>query len=475
MKMAIDKNIIENIKSSIIVVLMISTILLLYFFWGKLSLEDIKLPTSQNNYEIMDVKDLLVPSQIIISLGEDSYKLAEISKWDEMAQALDEFMQSDPLLVEEITKEQYNKVMNDSSIRAKFDYQMSLNEFCAASEIKTSPSYDGIETMSEIGYGRISEESLLIYDSKKTKYFRIIFSNSANLLGSLLDSQLEEDSPVYFTLGKYLGGNVSNETIIPITFQTNLNKFDYNREIYSKKNDDVSTLAQSYFGKNFDFIRKIEEGNGTVIYMYGYGQKVLIVNTNGIVEYKEESIGINNEVGYLDSLKTALNFILTHGGFEGSTGSKYKPFLKNVEISMDGNGKYTFTFGLEVNGNRVYYQDMDPIKIEITKNQVTYFKRDLSEYNVEQVETNIDQYKEAYSAINMLAENYKYFVNEMGMIGTFEEIANRIISLKYGYAVVRKNDQIQGTARPAWIVGFDGMEAYFDLYSIEPLGFKMTK
>jgi len=475
MKIAIDKNIIENIKSVLIVVLMISTMLLLYFFWGDLSLEDFKLTNSQDNQETMDVKDLIVPSQIIIALGEDSYKLASIDNWSEMVQGLDEFMQSDTLLVEEITKEQYEKVMKSSSIRAKFDYQISLSEFCSAYGIKTSPSFNNIGTISEIGYGTISKESLLIYDSKKMKYYRIIVTNSANRLGRLLTSQMEKESPLYFTIGKYLGGNVNNKTFIPITLQTNLHNFDYNREIYSKKNDTISTLAQSYFGKNFDFIRKIEEGNGTVIYMYGYGQKVLIVNTNGVIEYKEESAGVGSEVGYLESLKTGLDFILRHGGFEGSNGSKYKPFLKNVEINLNGNGGYRFTFGLEVNGNRIYYQDRDPIIVEITKNQVTYFNRDLTEYNVAQVEAMNNEYKDAYSAINMLAKNYKYFINEMGMTGTFEEIANRIISLEPGYAIVRKEDQIQGTARAAWIVGFDGMEAYFDLYNTEPLGYKIIK
>jgi len=49
MKKTIDKNIIENIKSALLVVLVISTILLLYFFWGDISLEDFKLSDSQEN------------------------------------------------------------------------------------------------------------------------------------------------------------------------------------------------------------------------------------------------------------------------------------------------------------------------------------------------------------------------------------------------------------------------------------------
>lgn len=473
MKKNIDKNVIENIKSIIIVVLMISTILLLYFFWGNKSLEDFKLSDSQNNDQAIDVKELIVPSQVIISLGEDSYKLAEKDKWSEMVAGLEKFMQSDTLIVEEITKEQYEEVMKTSSIRAKFDYQLSLSDFCFAYGIKIGSSFGTIETVSELGYATISKESLLIYDAKKLKYYRIIISNDAKELDLLLATLIKKESPIYFTIGKYLGGSVTNMTFIPITLKTNLYDFEYKRETFSKQNDSISMIAQSYFGETFDFIRKIEEGNGTVIYMYGYGEKVLIVNTNGVIEYKEESVGTNSEVGYLVSLKTALNFIGIHGDFEGYNGSKYVPYIKNVEINPNGKKGYRFTFGLEINNHRIYYQDRDPIIIEIIENQVTYFNRDLSEFNNIMLEEKKDQYKEAYSAINMLAENYNYFKNEMGMSGTFEEIAQRVISVEPGYAVIREENQKKGFAKAAWIVGFDGMEAYFDLYTTNPLGYKI--
>ena len=62
----------------------------------------------------------------------------------------------------------------------------------------------------------------------------------------------------------------------------------------------------------------------------------------------------------------------------------------------------------------------------------------------------------------------------MGLAGTFEEIVDRVVSVEPGYAVVREGDQIRGSAKAAWIVGFDGMEAYFDLYTANPLGYKIT-
>src|SRR5659263_422510 len=135
-------------------------------------------------------------------------------------------------------------MMKISSIRAKFNYQLSLSEFCSAYGIKTTQSFNDIGTVSELGYGTISKESLLIYDSKKQKYYRIIITNEAKRLEHLLTSLVEDESPIYYTIGKYLGGGVTNRTFIPITLQTNLHDFDYNREIFSKQNETVSTIAQ---------------------------------------------------------------------------------------------------------------------------------------------------------------------------------------------------------------------------------------
>lgn len=475
MKTAIDKNIIEKIKTLILVVLMISTVLLLYFFWGDISFEDLNLMDDQGSYKAIDPKEVLIPDQIIVSLGEKSYKVADSDKWILMVEGLNDFTDSETLIIEEISKEQYQTVMGLASIRARYDYPISLSDLCLAYGVKTITAFDNVGTVTEIGYGSVSKESLLIFNAKKNKYYRIIRTKDALQLDKLLNSLIIEESPAYFTIGNYLGGKVSNDTLIPVTLKTNLRDFEYNRENYTNQNDIVSEIAQSFFGTTFDFIRKIEEGNGTVIYMYGYGQKVLMVDKNGVIEYKEESSGVNSQAGYLDSLKMALNFIGARGGFESTNGTAFQPYLKNVENNFDNKKGYRFIFGVLINHHKVYYQDKDPVIVEITDGQVTYFRKDLAEYdNSKPGAQNID-FVEAYPAINMLAQNYQYFTKTMGMSGTFEEIANRIISIEPGYVIIRNEDEVNGKAKAVWTVCFENMEAYFDIDTAEPAGYRKTK
>jgi len=469
---SIEKSIIEKIKSGLLVVLTISAILLLYFFWGNISLDDFDLTNNEEPYQIIDSKEVITPDQIIVSMGEDSYLSASPDHWSEMMEGFREFTAADSLIVEEITKDQYETVMQLPSVRAKFSFPISLPQLLQAYGIKENAAYDNVANVTEVGYGSVSKESLLVFDAVVKKYYRIITSAEGEKLDRLLRVLQMENGSVYFSLGTLLGGDVDNGTLIPLSLETNLRGFEFYREDYFLDKEVIGLVAQSFFGKTFDFVRKIEEGNGTVIYMYGYGEKVLIVNNEGVLEYKEETTGSGNQGDYITSLQTALNFIAGHGGFESVNGIRYTPYLKQVRYSNKG---YQFAFGIKLHGHKICYQDKDPITIEVTGNQVSYFRRDLGELDEKKVLAGNEEYREAYSAINMLAQNYEYLINPMGFKGTFEEIAENITGIDPVYVIVNNDGDEKGQAMPVWLVTFDKLEAYFDLYSTEPVGYHAVK
>lgn len=468
----VDKNIIEKIKSILLVVLTISTVLLLYFFWGDVSFDDLKLIDGEEDYPVIEARELIKPSNVIATISEESYIMVPEAKWADIINGIKEFSNSETLIIEEITKEQYETVMRETSLLLKFEYPITLRELATVYELNNYAAFENFGNIGEIGYGSLSKESLLIYDNSKNKYSRIITTSKENILENLLSEIIIENSSIYFKLETYLGGEVKNSTLIPISIESNLDSIEFNRKEFVSGEKKIMETAQGFFGNTFDFIRKIEEGNGTVIYMYGYGQKVLIVNKNSVIEFKEEPSNFSTDVSYLEALQIALNFISQHGGFESINGSIYKPYLINIEALSNDIKGYRFTFGIKINENKVYYQEGSPITVEVIKNQVTYYKKDLSEYSQEELNLNITNYKEAYSAINMLAVNYEYFTKKMGMTGTFEEIANKITKIETGYFVARDDDDILGRAVPCWKVNINSMEGYFDLYSAEPLGYK---
>ena len=208
--------------------------------------------------------------------------------------------------------------------------------------------------------------------------------------------------------------------------------------------------------------------------MYGYGQKILISQINGVMEYKEVPVEAGRETGYGESLQIALNYITGHGAFESISGSIYTPVLKEVRYLPEGKGKYRFHFGLKLGGATLSFPEEDPLIVEVEGGQVVYFRRDISSYD-QSVGKGEGEIREAYSALNVIAENVDYFTREMGLAGTFEEVADRIRHMEPCYRILREENDIAGAAYPAWRIRFDEQEAYFDLYTAEPLGHQKTR
>ena len=129
---------------------------------------------------------------------------------------------------------------------------------------------------------------------------------------------------------------------------TNLADIPYSTEIDTKEADYIREFAQSFFGDSLDFVRRIEESKGNIIYMYGYSDKTLTITPNNGIEYKEKEGPAGSDVGYLKSLEIALEYVGTHGGWKTYDGANITPYVKSVtRIESDNNKGYRFVFGME--------------------------------------------------------------------------------------------------------------------------------
>jgi hypothetical protein len=109
---------------------------------------------------------------------------------------------------------------------------------------------------------------------------------------------------------------------------------------------------------------------------------------------------------------------------------------------------------------------------------VTYYKRQLIDFDREDIEAiETASFEDAFSAGNLIAENYKYIYDvllESGEVkGTsepmFEDVAVMVNNMQTGY--VRQSGEDAAEIKPAWIVSVNAADVYFDLYTAEPLGY----
>ena len=349
------KKTIERIKSVILVVLVLITILLLYFFWRGISIEEFSIRglgvmEETERRDALEAQDVIWPSRIAVCLdlgtttviteGRIAYWNAEKDEqkdaMDGILQCMRRFSEGENLFVEEITQETYQALMEEHSFSAVFDYYIPFGDFCDEFGIKKAPGYDGIDAMTALGYSEKSPESEMIYDGNGNRYYRLTATAPEAGFSAILADMMGRDYETYVLLSTVVGEGMGGKAQIPLELRADLSEFNWEQEFRAGEESEeaVADMAKLFFGDRFDFVRRIEEGAGAVTYMYGYGERILTAAADGTFEYKEEESS-SGQVGYFEALDKALQFTATHGDFVTLGGQRLTPYLKKVVAEPD--------------------------------------------------------------------------------------------------------------------------------------------
>jgi hypothetical protein len=290
---------------------------------------------------------------------------------------------------------------------------------------------------------------------------------------------------VYFPIATFMGGDIENNTLWPESVVSNIHDLSFSGEDFFAEENAVTEIVKSFFEGNFDFVRRIEEANGTVMYMYGYGQIVVIVHHTGILEFRR----INNNqntvaLGYLEAFQIANEFIAAHGGFTTINGVAFAPFIREVEVNpVPGQSGFRFTFGVKPGEGRIFYQRGETMIVDVVNGAVSHYRRQMINIDMEQVRSTQDDYREVFSPLlNLIAFNmeaiWKTLVDLQGIsesnLATDTEIINiileKITRLDSGYVRICGNEDI---LKAAWILTIYGLEFYFDIDEGQLLGYRL--
>ena len=484
----INRNTIEIMKDILIVVLVLTTVLLLYFLWANKPLEAFIFKDGGGSK--MEMSKVIKPAYVRICKGNQDFMVVDRESGDiwenQLLEDIRDFARAGNPVVEEITEKQYKEVMQYPSIAGKFKYSMPFAGWCEQYGIKYYQGFDGIDSFSEVGFSQGSDVSLFLADRNRGKYYRIVGSKPPAILDQLESVAAGADYGTYYEMRYLLGEKSENETLVPVDFTYNFKETGCSRDLEQiKGNQDLcNTMAQDYFGETFDFVRRVEEASGVTIYMYGYGQKVLTINPEeGWLEYKEETKQKKGETDFFQGLDTALSFIATHGGFETTGGVKVAPYIDSASPIDDGRGiRYQFSY--RVAGEKLYFAKGNPVIVEVKNGQVTYYKRQLLTW---EAASGIRANASGESAINVLAINYPYMKSVMEKLegdsgkeenpegaGGFELMAEEVSDISTGYLYMNggAERETREILKPAWIVKTGKVRFFFDLYTGEAMGYE---
>lgn len=501
------KKTIETIKSCLIVVLSLSAVLLLYFFWENLSLKNLRWEWNSGKEQVAvpvekpGIPQVILPAEVQIHLADELYTVIlpeDYDVWQLGSSALAKFSKGEGSGAEEISEEKYREVMSDRSLQIKFNYAVPFEGFCRQFSVSYS-RYGSIRNMTVLAYSDATPESLFVHDGANDRYYRLVGPAAETAVFAQVLDAVEQDgtySP-YYPASSYLGVN-NSEAVLPVFLERTLTRVTSVRNLAGEERDEASdVLARTFFGDNLDFVRRLEDSNGTITYMYDYGQRVLTVDKLGVALYKEELAEATATTGFYGSLDAAIDFVANHGGWypkceelrleeRGLT-----PFLwSGREIQSGNRNGWRFSFGYR-RGNEVFYNDAGAaIVVEVFDGQITYYHRNVFDSIL--VRGMVSSLWEAKDSANTIAQNTDWIYETLLAEGVFTEeeesdqkttgphlltdeqrfdrIGEAVQRVQEGYILSSGKAQ----AERCWVIQIKGVLFFFELFSGEPMGYTVV-
>lgn len=144
---------------------------------------------------------------------------------------------------------------------------------------------------------------------------------------------------------------------------------------------ELKNYVSKAFNNRYDFLKRIEDIDGSVVYLYGYGDRALKIGTDGVIRYKNlyEKVPNVSAVSFREGLAVAVEALQNYGEMPKGF------YLSEYRESRDAQGNnlkhYGFSYEME---NLPIFLGSDnkgqSMTVEITENQVTNVERKLSSY-----------------------------------------------------------------------------------------------
>ena len=460
----------EKLKNAVIVVLFLTTILLLNLTWrsenaGRFRLSSV-LDFISPDVWVPDASEFITAEHTVLGFGDATFSVKEdraAADLSSLLQAFREESNNASFLINEVTDLQYREMITEfRSLKVELSCPVPFGEFCDRNGINRTSVFDQVGYIDALLVSEAAPES--IFASGNGQCWRFISDSERDIATSLIGSP-ERSDPIFFTAGSMLGND--NMALLPLAGNAGLAPTDSQSEAEGDMERAGQIMAESIFGENFDFVRRITDSFGNVTYMYGFGEKTLTCLTEGIFEYKT-GMAEGQDPGFYNSLQTAIAFVATRGGWGSDRRSLDFRLCDAKEEGSPRNRQYTFAFAQMLGGVPVLSEDGPAVIVKVSGGEVCYYRR--------AVLVGAAQYAEeqpAADAANVIAGNCHLIHSVLGgnvLAASSDEeftfVADRFREAAVAYAVSEEG------LKPAWVITMEGgTEFFFGLYDAVPLGF----
>lgn len=417
------------------------------------------------------VSDFILPEKYIINFSGNNRAIMYIDEshglWDKGKEILKAAFQSKNIKIEEMTDEEFEENRTKRSIGFFFSNDIYTFVFGKMFDADISSSInESIRKINSIYiYLDFPRENFIVISDRKNhiKISGVNFSDEN--IKNEIDNISKSDYTRVYTVKDLFSSENKNNTYIPWEINFNLPQVHVQKEIDISSELEENNIASLFFNRDLAYIRRIEENDGSVIYIDS--QRTLKIHENGTLEFFK-AVEANAEAGNpITSLNNAIDFIDTHMGRPKDT------YLYKVDkIEFENNKGYRFTFKYKLKGLTVASDEnvaLNSIEIEMFNNQVKSYKRHIWK----EVGTVTPKYKDMLSAYDVINKNYgelkaKYIkYNNINIdILSADELDEKFKLAIENASLAFYDLSVEGSQylKPVWIIDVAGHSYIFDAY-----------
>jgi len=461
----------ERIKTFILSILVIMSLLLTQKIWFHSPFQS----TASDSVNINDAvnleemrNDITSPIRVLLGFGggrnlNSYYSVLALNDltdaWRLSKAVLESFFNGDPE-VTPINIETYYESIGSRFIELEFGDSIST---VLVSSVFNSMDSKIVRNIREIKKIMIpaNNTGIIYIKGKDSNYFHVKLDNYSNdILVSYINEYDKKDFVKYFDLLSY----VDNFTVMPINLSIPLPQIYVESEIDIDNETQLNNKSKIFF-KNIDFIKTIKETTGSVVYLYGYGEKSLRINNRGRLEYREEFDPVSN-TNVKKALETALLYMELQGDMSDNL---YLREIRDIEYKQRKG--LLFGFGYHLEGYPVHTNTSGmnhAIEIEVVGNRIrgyrTFIRRKMNIPAITKLEPIISPHKIIDNNLELIVQNY---IEAEGNPQSIESIKTEVIKsisevqLVYFDSI---NEAKQQLLEPSWRIRVKNHVYYFDIY-----------
>ncbi len=360
----------------------------------------------------------------------------------------------------EVSGEQYYAAQSGHSAEFILRKGISTEVFLAVSsnsDIIFEPREENISAIV------VNDKNQLFFRAEN-RYYQLENNDLPSDCGAQIANLDIKDALVYNTIEKQLKIESDRpdfeRVLLPSAVATDFNAVEVNSEVELKSEASLLRIADKVFASRINFVRRFFDVNGSVVMLYGYGERALKVSPDGtvIVEQKIDTHKVA-DANMLKDIKLAYDIVRSYGE------QPQKLYLKSVlAISKEDIAGYLFEFGYKINDYDVIdLNDLSGVSVEVVGGQLASYKRHCKVFsklldNVAPLQTlpifSIMNNQTNYDVILAdYAQSHPDFINDER---AFVQILRSISAFKMIY--LDGGDRLA----PAYCLAVDENEYYFD-------------